>query len=306
MALSSNLRGALFMVVSMAGFTLSDGVSKYVSVVLTGGEIMAVRGLFATALIGALAWRQGALRNPRRVLHPTVIVRALSEGAATVAFLYALAHLPIAVVSAVLQALPLGVTMGAALFFAEPVGWRRWSAIAAGFAGVLVVVRPGAGGLSLFALYALASVGFCVVRDLATRRVPPDVPSLMVSSMTSVTVTVLGFLVTVPTGEWVTPPLWSVGMLMVSGVLVVIGYQFIIMAVRSGDVSFIAPFRYTSLLWSIMLGFAVFGDVPDAGMIVGSVIIVGSGLYTLYREQAAGKRRIAAESTTPSLAPEGL
>ena len=156
------------------------------------GQVMLVRGLFATALIPLLAWQLGALPAARDSFSARVICRVVGEIGGTVFFLIALAHLPIANVSAVLQALPLAVTMGAALFFGEKVGWRRWLAIAVGFAGVLIIVRPGFEGFQrLFAL-VLVCVVFCAFRDLATRRIPTDIPSLFVSTLTAAAVTICG------------------------------------------------------------------------------------------------------------------
>ena len=138
MSLSPNLRASLFIVISMAGFTINDAITKTLVGSMNQGQVMLVRGLFATLMIGALAWSQGALRNPRQAAHPMVALRVTGELVATVLFLIALTRMPLANISAVLQALPLAVTMGAALFFGETVGWRRWLAIAAGFTGVML------------------------------------------------------------------------------------------------------------------------------------------------------------------------
>jgi len=296
----------MFMAVSMAGFTCNDALVKLASAHMNPGQVMLVRGIFATALVTLLAWHQGALKTPRLVLHPMIGVRAFGELGATIFFLISLQHLPIANVSAILQALPLAVTMGAALFLGEGVGWRRWVAIAIGFTGVMIVVRPGFEGFNVFALLALISVAFCAVRDLATRRLPPEVPTLLVSTVTAAAITLCGAVSLVPFGGWTPMEPEYVGLLGLTAVLVLIGYQFIIKAMRTGDISFIAPFRYTALLWAIMLGYLIFGDVPDTAMIVGAVIIVGSGLYTLYREQIAGKSTPAAQSTSPAMAPDGV
>jgi drug/metabolite transporter (DMT)-like permease len=296
----------MFMAVSMAGFTCNDALVKLASAHMNPGQVMLVRGIFATALVTLLAWHQGALKAPRLVLHPMIGVRAFGELGATIFFLISLQHLPIANVSAILQALPLAVTMGAALFLGEGVGWRRWVAIAVGFTGVMIVVRPGFEGFNVFALLALISVAFCAVRDLATRRLPPEVPTLLVSTVTAAAITLCGAVSLVPFGGWTPMEPEYVGLLGLTAVLVLIGYQFIIKAMRTGDISFIAPFRYTALLWAIMLGYLIFGDVPDTAMIVGAVIIVGSGLYTLYREQIAGKSTPAAQSTSPAMAPDGV
>jgi drug/metabolite transporter (DMT)-like permease len=301
-----NIRGAAFMAVSMAGFTANDTMTKFVSASMNMAEVMLIRGLFATALVALLAWSQGALASPRQAMHPMVALRAVTEVLATVCFLVALSHLPLATTSAVLQALPLAVTMGAALVFGEEVRWRRWLAIAAGFAGVLIVVRPGTAGFNAFALLALVCVGFCAVRDLATKRLPDHIPSLLVSTVTAALVTVWGALLVGPMGGWRPVSTQSLGLLATAAVLLLIGYQFIIMSMRTGQISFIAPFRYTALLWSIALGLIVFGDVPDAPMMLGATIIVGSGLYALYRERVAGRGRPAAASTDPAMAPDGL
>jgi len=304
--LSPNLRGAVFMAVSMAGFTINDVITKAVSESMNMGQVMLMRGLFATVLVGLIAWQQGALRAPRAILQPMVLLRVFGEVCATICFLFALAHLPIANVSAMLQALPLAVTMGAALFFDEPVGWRRWLAISVGFLGVMVIVKPGFEGFNAYALLALASVVFCAIRDLATKRIPVEIPTFLVSTATAAAVTITGAAIVQPMGGWTPPSAESVWLLASAAVLLVVGYQFIIEAMRTGDISFIAPFRYTALLWAILLGFLIFHDVPDAAMITGAAIVVGSGLYTLYRERIVGRQRPAAESTGPAMVPDGM
>lgn len=306
MPLSPNMRAALFMTVSMAGFTVNDGITKYMSEVMNMGQVQFLRGAFATLFIAVLAWQQGALANLRLTLQPMVLVRVGCEVLATVTFLVALAQLPIANVSAVLQALPLAVTMGAALIYGETVGWRRWLSIAVGFAGVAIIVRPGLEGFSAYSLVALVCVCFCTARDLATRRIPEHIPTLLISTVTALAVSVCGAFLVQPMGGWTPPSAFDFFLLACAAGLLLIGYQFIILAMRSGEISFVAPFRYTGLLFSILLGFVVFRDVPDLAMILGSAIIVGSGLYMLYRERVVGRSKAAAESVGPSMAPEGL
>ena len=294
------------MAISMAGFTLNDSLVKLASAEMDFGQIMLVRGVMATTLIFLFAWHQGALSAWRQIFHPMVFLRAAGELGATIFFLIALARLPIANVSAVLQALPLAVTMGAALVFGEPVGWRRWLAIVVGFTGVMIIVRPGFEGFNAFALFALLSVAFCTVRDLATRKIPQSVPSLLISTSTAIAVTVCGALIAGVSGSWTPLTVENTTTLCVAAALLVVGYHFIIMAMRGGDISFIAPFRYTALLWALLLGYAMFGDIPDLPMIVGAAIIVASGLFTLYRERMAGRRPVAAESTLAGVAPDGI
>lgn len=306
MPLSPNMRAALFMTVSMAGFTINDGISKYVAESMNMGQLMLVRGVFASIFISFLAWHAGAFAAFRQAFQPLVLIRVATEVMATVAFLIALSHLPIANVSAVLQALPLAVTMGAALVYGETVGWRRWLSIVAGFAGVAIIVRPGLEGFSVYSLVALSCVFLCMVRDLATKRIPHTTPTLLVSTVTALAVTICGGFLVQPMGGW--SPVGAVDLILlaVAAALLLIGYQFIILSMRTGDVSFVAPFRYTSLLFSILLGFFIFGDIPDLAMIVGSSIIVASGLYMLYRERVTGRSKAASESVGPAMAPEGL
>jgi drug/metabolite transporter (DMT)-like permease len=152
----------------------------------------------------------------------------------------------------------------------------------------------------------LACVAFCTVRDLVTKRIPPVIPSLLVSTMTAFAVTVCGALTVGPMGGWTPMSGSDTTLLSIAAMLVLIGYQFIIMAMRTGEISFIAPFRYTALVWAILLGYLIFADFPDRPMIAGALIVVGSGLYALYRERIAGHCRPAAQTTRPIVAPEGL
>ncbi|WP_163266953.1 DMT family transporter [Chelativorans alearense] len=305
MALSPNLRGALFITVSMAGFNINDALTKSVSASMNMGQIMLVRGVFATLLLVLLATWMGAFAAPGKLMRGSVLLRVICEVGATVTFLMALLNLPIANVSAVLQALPLTVTVGAAFVFSEPVGWRRWSAITAGLLGVLIIVRPGFEGFSAWSLSALACVGFCTVRDLATRRIPHETPTVLVSAVTSVAVTVCGAALVPAFGGWSPLGAANIVFLLAAAVALVVGYQFIITAMRVGDISFMAPFRYTALVWALALGYLVFGDVPDGPMLVGAAVVVASGLYALYREQVVGRKKPIAGSTGPGMAPEG-
>ncbi|MCC8972273.1 DMT family transporter [Bradyrhizobium brasilense] len=304
MTLSSNLRGSLFMAAAMASFTVNDTITKAVSAELNIGEILLVRGLVAMVLVAALAWYRDALRSFSVLLIWPVGLRVLGEIGSTLTYLSAISQIPLANASAIFQALPLVITLGAALVFGEPVGWRRWLAIAAGFIGVLVIVRPGAEGFSQAALLALASVGFCAVRDLATRRIPKELPTVFITLLTTVTVTTAGAVVLVPLGGWRPPSGTALGLLILAAVLILIGYQCIIVSLRTGDISAVAPFRYTALPWAMLTGYLGFGHKPDGPMLAGAAIIVASGLYAFYRERKRDKLRPAA--TGPGLPPDGL
>lgn len=291
------------MAVSMAAFTMNDSITKALSSDMNFGQVMLVRGLFAIVLVAAFAWYQGALRPLQTLFVRPVALRVIGEVGGSVAFMAALAHLPLANTSAILQALPLAITLGAALLLGEPVGWRRWSAIVAGFVGVLIIVRPGLTGFSQYSVIALVAVAFCALRDLATRQIPAHIPSLFITLLTTLTVTSAGGAIIMPLGGWTPPSASALGLQAFSAVLLLIGYQCVISALRTGDISAVAPFRYSALLWAMLLGHVVFGDVPDAMMVLGASIIVVSGLYAFYRERIR-HRALAAESS--GLPPDGL
>lgn len=283
--MTPNVKGALLMMGSMAAFTVNDTLVKAAGQDLPLFQLVAMRGLLATALVFLLARHLGAL-HLRFSAHDRVLVavRSLSELLATFFFLTALMHMPLANVTAVLQALPLTVTLGAALFFAEPIGWRRILAVAMGFAGMLLIVRPGPDGFSLYALYALVAVMCVTARDLITRRMSPEVPSMVVTLATSLTITLAAAVASVFQG-WV-PVAAPTGLLIGSAaIFVLLGYLFSVMVMRVGEVGFVAPFRYTSLIWALVLGWAVFGDWPDRLTMLGAVLVVGAGLFTLFRER---------------------
>jgi drug/metabolite transporter (DMT)-like permease len=281
---------------------MNDAITKAVSAEMNFGQVMLVRGVFATMLIAALALHRRALRPPRTMMIKPVVLRVAAEVGGTIAFLTAIVHLPLANTAAIFQALPLAVTLGAVLAFGEPVGWRRWLAITAGFLGVLIIVRPGLEGFNRFSLFALGAVLFFAVRDLATRPIPAHIPSLLITLVTAVTVTVAGGVILFPLGGWTPPSGRALGLLALAAVLVFIGYQYVIMALRVGEISAVAPFRYTALLFAILLGYLVFGDRPDAAMVTGATIIVLSGLYAFHRERIR-HRLLAARAS--SLPPEG-
>lgn len=273
------------MVLAMAGFTFNDAIIKWISTSLPLFEVIFLRGLIATTLIGVMAYYAGVLRFQRSVTHPTLWLRGVMEVGATFTFLMGLKHMPIGNAIAILSSLPLAVTLGAAIFLSEPVGWRRWTAILTGFVGVLIIVRPGFEGFSNASLYIVVCVFFVAARDLITRSTPKNVASLTLTLMSSVFITVSAGLVAVLTGALEPVPMPILSLLVASACIFIVGYYFIIAAARIGDIAAIAPFRYTGLVWALLVGVIFFNDPIDWITILGSAIVVGSGLYTLYREQ---------------------
>ena len=283
--LSDNMRGAAFMSITMAAYVANDTVMKLLSDQLNLYQAMFLRGIFTTLLIGGLCLIKGVLiyRIPKGD-RLTITLRLVGEVGGTVFYLTALFHMPIANASAIMQALPLAVTLAGAIFLSETVGWRRYLAIFAGFFGVLMIVRPGSDGFNEYSMFAVIAVLFIVLRDISTRRLSVGFPSLFVSLLTSVSVMTVGAGMSL-TEEWRPVAFSEVVMLAVAASFIIFGYLFSVMAMRVGDISFSSPFRYTTLIWAIILGYVVFGDIPDSWTIMGSLIIVGSGVYTFYRER---------------------
>lgn len=296
MALSDNFKGAIMMSVAMAGFGFNDMLVKTATEELGTGEIILIRGSISSFLIFLLALHMRALRPLKTVLSPMLALRVLAEVTATLTYIYALGQLPLANAGAILQFLPLAVTLGAALFLGEPVGWRRWGAIAAGFVGVLLIIKPGPEGFSIASLLALACVFAAAARDIATKRLPSGIPTVFVTLMTSLAVTATAGIFIKPLGGWQTPALADVVYLALAAICLMIGYLSLISAMRTGEISFIAPFRYTYMIWALILSFTIFGDRPDIFMLFGCAIVVASGVYTFYRENQRRRTQKPAQS----------
>ncbi|WP_227421632.1 DMT family transporter [Pacificispira spongiicola] len=293
MVLSDNIRGAALMAISMAAFVSNDTLVKLVSSDLGLFQILFLRGIMATAALIVIAHFRGQLfvSLERRDIG-VMALRLIGEIGATMSFLTALFNMPLANVTAILQALPLAVTLGAAVFLRESVGWRRLSAIAIGFTGVLIIVRPGTEGFNSFATFALLSVGFVVLRDLSTRRLGSKVPSIFAALMTSIAVTTIGALA-VPFSDWHPVQAPQLTALAGSTVFLVIGYLSSVMTMRVGEIAFVAPFRYTAMIWAILLGFLVFGQFPDNWTLLGSAVVIAMGLYSFYRERVRHRLIVA-------------
>ncbi|MFT7595683.1 MAG: drug/metabolite transporter (DMT)-like permease [Paracoccaceae bacterium] len=286
-----NLRGAVLMTLAMLGFAVEDMFIKLMAGALPTWEIIAALGTGgATVFAGLIVWQRQSLFS-RACLTWAVLGRNLGELIGTMGFITAIALTPISTASAILQATPLMVTLGAAIFLKEPVGWRRWSAILIGFLGVILVIRPGMEGFDALSLFAVIGVLGLGVRDLLTRNIPAVMSSFQLSF--------LGFLTLIPSAcilslfsdrSYVTPTpgLW---MLMAGSIVLgVASYYAIVAAMRVGEVSYVTPFRYSRMIFALVVGVVVFGERPDALMLLGAAIIIGSGFYTIWRETTLKSR----------------
>ncbi|MHC9237643.1 DMT family transporter [Pseudooceanicola sp. 502str34] len=293
-----NLRGILYVVLAMLIFTIEDGFNKALSETLPAGQIVLLLGIGGTLifLVASLVGRQPFRRA--EVLHPVTLVRSASEGVATMAFVVSLALVPISTVASVFQAAPLAITLGAALFLGEKVGWRRWTAVLVGFAGVLVIIRPGMAGFQPQALVVLLAVTGIAVRDLCSRRLPAGLPSTVASA--------LGFSALIPAALGLTL-VTGTGFVAMDGrewlymaaaiVTFAVAYYFLVSATRLGDASALTPFRYTRLIFTLILGAAVFGERPDLPTYIGATMIIGSGLYTYLRERRLARSTLKRKPT---------
>ncbi|MEZ5715694.1 MAG: DMT family transporter [Paracoccaceae bacterium] len=285
-----NLKGAGLMMVSMAAFTFNDTCIKALAGEVPLMQAIFLRGIVTSVLIFLVARHMGAIRLnfPRRdwVL---LGLRSCAEIGATFSFLTALFHMPLANLTAILQALPLTVALAAALILGEPLGWRRMIAIAIGFGGVMLIVRPGPEGFSIYSLYALAAVGFVTVRDLTVRKLSPEVPSISVSLINALVVTTAGGIASLYQG-WAAIGPAQMGLIAMASVFIIGGYLASVAVMRVGEIGFTAPFRYTGLIWALVLGYLVFGDWPRPLTLLGAAIVVATGLFTLYREQLARRK----------------
>jgi drug/metabolite transporter (DMT)-like permease len=295
MTAAENLRGIGLMSASMAMFALEDMFLKFAAKGVPTGEILLVTCLFGWAFFAAMARAEGRRTLSAAALHPWVLARNLGEMVGTFAYITALAAIPLATVSAVLQAMPLAVTMGAALLLGEKVGWRRWTAIAAGFAGVLLVIRPGFDGFRPAALWVLVTVAGLGLRDLASRKIPAQTSTAQVSAWGVASVAGLGAGMTLFQTP-VMPTVWQSAMLLGALVFGTAGYWAITSASRTGEVSVVSPFRYTRLVFAIALGAGVFAEYPDRMTLLGASVIIGSGLYSFTRERARAKARKSHET----------
>jgi len=304
MARSDNLTGAVLMMASMASFTLNDTLMKAMSGQIPLFQLLFLRGVLTTAAVALIAWRMRAfsVRLSRRD-RGFVVLRTVAETGAAYFFLTALFNMPIANVTAILQVLPLTITLAAWMFLGEPVGWRRLAAIIVGFIGVMLIIRPGAADFNAYSLYALTAVGFVTLRDLSTRQLSRQVPSMHVTLVTSAAIMVFFGLASL-TGDWVAMGPREAGLTAGAALMIIGGYLFSIMVMRVGEIGVVAPFRYTGLIWALILGWLVFGEWPALLTLLGATIVAGSGLFTLWREsRLARAERIARQTRTR---PRGL
>ncbi len=282
----ANLRGSLFMTAAMAGFAVEDMFLKSAARSLPLGEVMLGIGLLGILAFALIARGRGEAAFPRAIASRTMAVRSGFELAGRLFYTLAVALTPLATASAILQATPLVVLSGAALIFGEKVGWPRWLAVGLGFAGVLIILRPGLSGFNALSLLAVAGMIGFAGRDLATRSAPPALSNAQLGVLGFTVLTLSGALILAHSGGAHLPGPVAALQTGLAALFGISAYAALTAAMRTGEVSVVTPFRYTRLLFALIFAVAVFGERPDAATLAGSALIVASGVYTLTRSRA--------------------
>jgi S-adenosylmethionine uptake transporter len=284
------MKGAALMTACVSAYVINDAFMKLLFSEIALFQAVFLRSIITIPPILIIVWiTKVAIRNLSKQDKRLILVRVGAEIFVTITFLTALKYMPLANVTAILQALPLAITMAAALFLAEPVGWRRWSAIIVGFVGVLIVVRPGLEGFNIYSLSAFMAIIFLTVREISTRKLTSEVPTITVVLSTAVGSALFAGIMMIGS-EWNTVSTVSWLLILGAAVAILIATLLSVMAMRIGDIGFVSPFRYTSMLGAIGLGILMFGDWPDQPTLVGTVIIVSTGIYTFHREQKVSRK----------------
>ena len=290
MRLNNNMKGAALMTGCVSAYVINDAFMKLLFSEIALFQAIFLRSIITVPPVLVMVWiTKVAISNLSKQDKRFILLRVVAEIFTTIAFLTALKHMPLANVTAILQALPLAITMAAALFLSEPVGWRRWAAILVGFVGVLIVVRPGLEGFNIYSLSALMAVIFITVREISTRKLTSEVPTITVVLSTAVGSALFAGIMMIGS-ELDTVSALSWLLILGAAVAVSIATLLSVMAMRIGEIGFVSPFRYTSMLGAIGLGILLFGDWPDQPTLVGTLIIVSTGIYTFHREKTIGRK----------------
>lgn len=282
---SENLRAALILTVSMLLFAVEDAFIKLLASELPFSEVLGLLGLLGFLYFWARLRLDGERFWTRDLLDPTIVVRNAAEAVASIGLVVALALTDLSTTAAIMQAVPLFITLGAAVFLREPVGWRRTSALVVGFLGVLMVVRPGLSGFQPVSLMAVVAAVTLAIRDLATRRVPASISSAHLSASAFLAILAAAALMGLARGEsLVLPDLRQAGLGLACVTMTITGYTLLVTATRIGEASALAPVRYARLVFALVLAVIVFGERLDAMTLAGAATIVVSGSYTMWRE----------------------
>ncbi|WP_434289291.1 DMT family transporter [Celeribacter sp. SCSIO 80788] len=290
--LPDNTRGAVLMALSMAAFTTNDSFMKGVLAEVPISQALFVRSLMSLVMLYVvLTPIIGPVRfNLARRDWALVVLRSFAEVVAAMCFLTAVKHVPLANATAIMQTMPLSITIAGWLLFRDPLGWRRMTAIFVGFFGVLMIVQPGTEGFSAYGLWAVAAMLCVTVRDIIVRKMHESVPNSTVTFGAIVAVGIATGLLSLGV-DWAPMTMKTSAQLFGSASFVLVGYVLSVAVMRVGEMSFVSPFRYTALIWALVIGFFAFGEWPNLLALCGAGTIAATGIYTVLREARMKRRR---------------
>jgi drug/metabolite transporter (DMT)-like permease len=290
-------RGILAMIFGGAFFVFNDVLVKLATSTIPIGQLLLIRGLFAITLVIGFITVTGNLKNMKAAIKPIVILRATCEVMVTLTYITAIAQLPIGDITSIMQATPIIMTILCAILRIELVDFKRWLAVLIGFAGVLLITQPGGASFTVYSLIALASATFVAIRDLITRRISNEIPPQIVILTTTIFATFGGVILGVGE-EWRMPSEVEFVYLGGAAVMVSLGNALMVTAYRNADIAILSPLRYLVVVWAAGTGIFIFGERPGLAAIIGTILVVGSGLFMGYREQ---KRSRLARGIDPHL-----
>ena len=285
------LRAIALMVLGMALLALSDAFIKLSTLQAPSGQVMMAIGLGGCCVFLILARLKKLPLRRTDALHPRVLLRNLFEMVGGLGMIVGLTYIPLSVMAAIMQTAPLAVTLGAALFLGETVGWRRWTAIGVGLVGMLMVIRPFGAEFTGWEIFAVVGVIGLAARDLATRTLPAALPSIVVSAWGMVSIAPVGLVLLIVSGRAPVFTLPAVAPMLAAVAVTAAGYLAVTNAMRMAEVAAVSPFRYTRLIFTASLGMLIFGERPDGWTFAGAALILAAGLYTFVREHRLARAR---------------
>jgi drug/metabolite transporter (DMT)-like permease len=295
-----NYRGILAMIGGSACFAANDTATKFAAQYLPVTEIVALRAGFALVIaLVVIAWRREIMAIAS-IRNPYLILRGCIEAFIGILVVYALSKMPIANFTAIILIQPFVMTAIGALWLKEQVGWRRWTAVVAGFAGMLLVMKPATADFELVSLVALLAALLSLTRDLLVRRIHAQVPTTVITFSTALFAVPLG-LMGAAVQPWEMPDLLSLAAILIAAVFLFVAFILTVLAFRGTDVSAVSPFRYSIIVFAFVFGVVVFGEIPDFVSLIGIGMIVAAGLYMLHRERI--RRRDQPDGTATTANP---
>ena len=292
---SLETQGIIYMLLCQLFFTANDALIKKLLIVFNNihilDEIVFVRGILATSILGLILYVSGDFKFKEIATNTKLHIRGFMEAITAIFFFIGLYNLPMADVYTLLNLAPILITLSGAIFLAEQVGWRRWTAVILGFTGVVIVINPTNLEFGYSFIFPLISAFFIAYRDTYTRKIKKDFNIMHAAFLTSFAVTVVFGIGTALNVELVKFTLTQFLIIVLAAIFLIIGYFFSILTIRTTLMSTTSSFRYSTIIWGMLFGYVYFNEVPSLNMIIGATIIVLSGLFIIQREKKIGIRQ---------------